>query len=34
MTKYEKWYNQIMARSVGRDLVGYVERHHVIPNNQ
>lgn len=31
MSKYRIWYDQIMARARGRELDGYSEKHHVVP---
>ena len=29
--KYTKWYYSIICNAKSRDLVGYVEKHHIVP---
>lgn len=29
--KYQRWYNQLIERARTRTIVGYVEKHHIIP---
>jgi len=31
--KYYKWYNQIIDRARNRTILGYVERHHIVPRS-
>lgn len=31
--KYKAWYNRIIQRAKYRKLVGYTEKHHIIPKS-
>lgn len=31
--KYEKWYYQITDRAISREIIGYTEKHHIIPKS-
>lgn len=31
--KYEKWYNDLILKSKNRTLIGYTEKHHIIPRS-
>ena len=33
MSKYQRWYDDIIGRAAARKLDGYSERHHVLPRS-
>ena len=33
MNKYKNWYNSIIKNAQNRQIDGYVEKHHIIPQS-